>query len=581
MAPEINVPAQPLAPADHVKLAAKQMEIIERERRSGEQMLKRCITSLKGILKSADVPEDVLNEDNVRKAWEGSVYQDVGIFALYNEAQQFITLKEGVFIQSFENLFGSLINHKKFKAFTDTLEKLTEKQREDLEKQVAATRKVFCNNLMIGRQCSMWKTQVDPFTNKASLTFDNGIGTFVVPLPNLYAWDFNRNDNVVEDYKQHFKGFDKFIRAIAYSRFAPDRRRAFFWLHCDSDWGKGVLIAVLKLLGICASMSVPELQKILRGDPAGVSLMELLYAVVVVFDEWKHAASDLKMLNSTITVAPKNKARAEVEIFTKLFTSAEVNQGLTSDGVEPQFENRFSYLRPDTYSERIDDRPLFAEVSGAVYIDALAHYAATQISTIWGELRRMGKIEAGKVATRFLDDYHSEHLPSLTFGTLETSMDDLMRDFKEVCAAIAHCHANGIGFWKRDDLPKVLQRFNTDTLNQMNGYIKVGTIRSAKTNQSIGCLLVQRPSHQIGRFLDEMLGQGAPAQKLKYKTGDLSKSCNEWHDWSNSGNETAGEFQYYFTEYENGLVHVERRCGGIPIHIDAAWNVVSRQMVGN
>jgi len=56
--------------------------------------------------------------------------------------------------------------------------------------------------------------------------------------------------------------------------------------------------------------------------------------------------SELKQLQSQITLSPKNQLSCTVEIFAKVFTSAEsVGSLVTENGVEDQFANRMSIFR--------------------------------------------------------------------------------------------------------------------------------------------------------------------------------------------------------------------------------------------
>lgn len=208
---------------------------------------------------------------------------------------------------------------------------------------------------------------------------------------------------IIADYKEHFSRFDDFLKFVAMSRFALDRKKSYLWILADSDWGKGFLTGVLAKLGVCVETSMKEVEAMLEGKPVGRSAEDFKRAFVLLIDEFKTVKSELKQLQSEITLSPKNQLTCTVEVFAKVFTSAEsVGSLVTENGVEDQFANRMSIFEEPG---DITARPVFQEVGNSQYFRAVLAYTAEKLNREIGRMQRMGREAAETEAEQWLNDF--------------------------------------------------------------------------------------------------------------------------------------------------------------------------------
>jgi hypothetical protein len=208
---------------------------------------------------------------------------------------------------------------------------------------------------------------------------------------------------IVEDFKKHFRRFDEFLNFIVAARFAVDRKQAYLWLLAESDWGKGFLTGLLKNLGICVETSIKEVEAMLEGKPVGRSAEDFKRAFVLLIDEFKTVKSELKQLQSEISLSPKNQLTCSVEVFAKVFTSAEsVGSLVTENGVEDQFCNRMSIFQEDG---DITKRPLYKEVGNARYMRALQSYAVEFLNACIARVQGLGREKAEAEAEEWLNGF--------------------------------------------------------------------------------------------------------------------------------------------------------------------------------
>lgn len=208
---------------------------------------------------------------------------------------------------------------------------------------------------------------------------------------------------IVDDYKRHFTRFDEFLEFLVMSRFAMDRKKCYLWLLADSDWGKGFLLGVLKGLGLAVETSMKEVESMFEGKPVGRSPEEFKRAFALVVDEFKTVKSELKQLQSEITLSPKHQLTASVEVFAKMFLSAEsVGSLVTSHGIEDQFANRMSIFQ-ETGS--LDQRPLFNEVGKPRYFNSVLAYTAETMNQMVEKMQKMGRVEAQTYAERWINGF--------------------------------------------------------------------------------------------------------------------------------------------------------------------------------
>ncbi len=196
------------------------------------------------------------------------------------------------------------------------------------------------------------------------------------------------DDTVMADYREHFPELDDVLAFIVAGRFALDRKKAYLWMQCASDWGKGLLLGALSDLGLVVQMSTTEIEAAFDGKPVGRRPEDFKRAFVLAVDEFKSVKSELKQLQSEMWIAPKHQLTAKVDLYTKLFLSAENVASLVSDhGVEDQFANRMSII---TASGNITARPMF-DGDGGAYFRAIRAHIGSEINRLVADYQRLGR----------------------------------------------------------------------------------------------------------------------------------------------------------------------------------------------
>lgn len=269
---------------------------------------------------------------------------------------------------------------------------------------------------------------------------------------------------VVADYKEHFPEFDDVLDAITAAKFAPDRKEAYLWLHCVSDWGKGFLIGIFRELGIVTEVSVSEAEKAFTGSPVGLSELEFYNSFLLAFDEFKNVKAELKQLQNYIMLSPKHQLRVECQLYFKIFFSKEAVHSLAGDrGIDDQFANRFALIRGKS---TITSRDVFNAKGKGHYLKAVAHYAAARINKRVEEYRAVGKCNAERRASEVLTWFHESYGIDKHYERSSVSLQEIAEDFG---AWLAHPHEPDKAMDKKEH---VLLRENVFEGEGGNYYLK-------------------------------------------------------------------------------------------------------------
>lgn len=230
------------------------------------------------------------------------------------------------------------------------------------------------------------------------------------------------------DYKAHFALIDDVLEFIVASRFAQDRKRSYLWMHCDSDWGKGFLLGTLRELGLVVEVSVKEIEAIFEGRPAGRRPEDFKRAFVLAVDEFQTVKAEIKQLQSEMQLAPKNMLTSRVEIFAKLFLSAESVPSLEGEnGVEDQFANRMSKING---KGSMDERPVFRDKRGG-YFRSIKAYVAQSMNRLIEDYRAAGPEGSQDRAGDYLDTFIKTHGLGVHNERLSGRYGDIADNFRE------------------------------------------------------------------------------------------------------------------------------------------------------
>ena len=284
--------------------------------------------------------------------------------------------------------------------------------------------------------------------------------------------------SIVDDYKQHFTRFDEFLQFLVQSRFALDRKKCYLWILADSDWGKGFLLGVLGEMGLAVCTSMTEIEAMFDGKPVGRAPEEFKRAFALVVDEFKTVKSELKQLQSKITLSPKNQLTSQVEVFAKLFLSAEsVASLVTSHGVEDQFANRMSVFQE---TGTLVQRPLYLEVGNPRYFASVLNYAAETMNRMVAEMQSLGLEGARTGAERWINGFIGRYGLDTLHDRFSDSLPDVAADVLSWLYAQPHLLSQeGSGEHSKYYLPSANKVLDT-YLNEHFDVSEVQTYRRRK-----------------------------------------------------------------------------------------------------
>lgn len=437
-----------------------------------EALVREVASRLGGLIGEHNV-EMVLDEDVLRAAW-GSTFctPNNSKLVLINRNNDPVDLSVTDAVRfGLRRSFGAVFD----KDFID--EVIADMQLPDTNATALRTKikhleyGPLVERLKLLKQAKSLDISVDMFAARGRMTVADGVAIVVLPHRPLPAPSIDPAivAQVWADYIQHFPEFEYLVLLVLHARFATDRRHAFVWLHSPSSWGKGFLLAIFQQLRLVVEIPTAEIEKAMAGGPVGLSLTDTLRTWILFVDEFKAASSELKLLNRQISISPKNQLRCNVQLYTKLFASAENVRSLVGDGVEAQFNNRFAYLSPSTHDKKLEDRPLFIDMGKAVYIDAIASAVATWLNAWVDYMRRLGPTESSKVADKFIEKYQAERRLQTIFGNLDDTVDDVVAELRRCLISYAQWN-------KLHPAPDVVQGLGQNLLNTLKRTAVVGYV---------------------------------------------------------------------------------------------------------
>ena len=260
--------------------------------------------------------------------------------------------------------------------------------------------------VMFNHQFETIRAMIDPFGVNNVQFYEN---TMIVVTTDLIPKEvpFKEDVKIMKDYHKHFPQLNQVLDVMLSARFGADRKKAYFWMRADSDWGKSFLFSgVLASMGITTFMKEKELKLAMSGSPSGLNGDDFAKSWLTVFEEFKGAVSELKDITHTLTLAPKGGARVEVDLYSKIFLSAEnVNSLVGAGGAEAQFANRFMMLN---LSGSLVKRKSYAE-NQQRYLDVVRSYVYEYLMVGIKKYKKMGREGASVYANKVLSSFRGNH----------------------------------------------------------------------------------------------------------------------------------------------------------------------------
>ena len=482
--------------------------------------IRRELTNLLG----KENAEIVFDEDQVRAAWEATFYspEDSKIM-LVNKNDDLIELSTKDALDfGFKRDFGRFFDYPTLKLVLLSM-KLKAAEAKTLRKEVEDLEyRAFIQMLKLYKQAKSLALSVDIFAKHGNLTVMGGVATINLPhhalVPKMMV-DPALVAQVVADYVQHFPEFEDFVNLVLHARFASDRRQAFVWLHAVSSWGKGFLQSIFADLGLVVDISVKEIEKLLEGGPVGLEINQMLRAWILFVDEFKAASSELKLLNTQISMAPKHQLRSTVQLYTKLFASAENVRSLVGDGVESQFNNRFAYLCPSTQGQKLEDRLLFQTLGKMQYIGALTCHVANVLNKGVETFRAVGPIVASRQADEYLKTYQAAHRLDEMFGNLDETVDEVVAEIKQCLIDYAYWVYPSI---TETTPPLSVQGIGTLLQNTLKRSAAVGYISKGDHRKERDFAIVLPDAEKFIKAYVALSGDRSTVGKMQYKSDTIA-----------------------------------------------------------
>lgn len=375
---------------------------------------------MKGDVGDIAVDTDVIQNMIDGAFWSGTKSK---IFFL-NKDENLVQFQSGEAWTFLARRFGKAVNLTELEAVINAGEGQKDQKLKALR---SAASKPIIDHIKAENQRDEVEWSVDMFATKPKLQLMEDKVRITLTHKTLPAVG-DTDPECLDDYKEHFPLIDDFLEFIVASRFAQDRKKSYVWMHADSDWGKGFLLGTMRELGLVVEMSIKEIEAIFEGKPAGRRPEDFKRAFVLAVDEFQTVKAEIKQLQSEMQLAPKNMLTSRVEIFAKLFLSAESVPSLEGEnGVEDQFANRMSKI---TGKGSIDDRPVFREKRGG-YFRSIKAYVALTMNQLIEDYRTAGPEGSQDRAGDYLDAFIKTHGLGVHNERLSGRYGDIADNFRE------------------------------------------------------------------------------------------------------------------------------------------------------
>lgn len=254
----------------------------------------------------------------------------------------------------------------------------------------------------------MIKTRIDPF-QKEKVIFKRFDRTLELITNKLLIRDIAIDEeitdeiyeSVVADYKQHFRDLDKFLNWIIACRFTNNRRSSYLHFWVEAGFGKSFLSACFKQCGILTECRYEDFK-----SPSSLSPFELRNSWIILIDEFTVFKKEFKNLTNELIVDAKNQLRTIVDVYAKVFLSAEQSPSF-EDGVDKQITDRVQQIRPETIP--LEEREKYISYGNALYLQCVSRYIYLYFVEAIEKYKNLGKIGADKEATKVLNEFLEEY----------------------------------------------------------------------------------------------------------------------------------------------------------------------------
>lgn len=398
-----------------------------------EQLVKEVIFSLSDDVSSDILDNLIINTPVIHKMITNTLRMgnNLKCFWLLNEQGVLNNHYKNEAWQHMTAIHGNVIDDN---ALTVLLEKQNPKELDTIKKAIykAFQQKIYFH-IEHNNQRSEIHHSTDIFAQSHSIKFTQGAAILTYKQPELsYQNQTTYRSDVIAEYIRHFPELMDVINFLVAARFAPDRKQAYLWLHMPSNWGKSFFKSVLDNLNIIADISENEIKDAFKGKPVGLLPTNFIGKFALVVEEFKTVNSEMKQLENILSLAPKGLPACKVDIYAKLFFSAENVSSLTgSAGIEDQFANRFSYITRNAANDSpaLNENKLFKELGSYEYIKHITSYTAECMNKLIQEYKSLEKEKAAKKAIDYLNHFHDKYAIDKYTQRLSKALPEISETF--------------------------------------------------------------------------------------------------------------------------------------------------------
>lgn len=209
-------------------------------------------------------------------------------------------------------------------------------------------------------------------------------------------------NEIVSDYLQHFKELPNILEWIVACRFTNNRRQSYLHLKIPAGFGKSFFIGILSSLGMIAKCRYDDFK-----SPSSLKPQEFENSLSMIIDEFTVFKKEFKDYTNTMILDPKYELRTEVQLFSKIFLSAESSNSF-SGGVDAQITDRMNVIDKSN-SVKLDYRDKYMQYGNMLYFNCMKHYIYKTITDKIEYYIQQGELESSNQAEQVLKNFYKKH----------------------------------------------------------------------------------------------------------------------------------------------------------------------------